>query len=73
MDTCGRTDQQNPRESVCVGKEVTDSKNILNFSEAGERRPASGLANASHVKGDGGVTVESQGRSDSFEESLAAT
>lgn len=56
--TCGRTKQQNPGKRESVGKAVADSNNILNLGEAG------GLGNASHVKGESGVTIE---------ESLAAT
>ena len=72
-DTSGRTKQQNPGKRESVGKPVADSNDILNFGEAGERSPTGGLANASHVKGDSCVTIESQARNDSFEETLAAT
>lgn len=49
---------------------IGDGDNILNFSEASERRSASGLTNASHIEGDGGVTMKSQRRSDTFEKTL---
>jgi len=71
--TYRRTKQQNPRNRESVGKAVADNNDILNFGEAGERSPTGGLANASHVKGDSCVTIESQARNDSFEETLATT
>jgi len=71
--TCGRTNQQNPRKRESVGEPVGDSNDILNFSEASERRSASGFANTPHVKGGRGVTMESQPRSDSSQETLATT
>jgi len=69
-DTCGRTDQQNPGKRESVGEPVADSNDILNFSETSERRSAGGFADTSHVKGGRGVTIESQPRSDSSEETL---